>query len=144
MKNYIDATDEQGKKFYQHFINKRKVVMLNLLKFKAQADYGKATDLKPASDITGKEAYQLYLDHTLPELNKAGSRVIFYGSSQYFLIGPESEKWDAVLLVEHQSVVKFMEFARNENYLKTAGHRTAALEDSRLLPICENFLNKTV
>jgi len=42
-----------------------------------------------------------------------------------------------VLLVEHPSVEKFLEFAKNENYLKTAGHRTAALEDSRLLPMTQ-------
>jgi hypothetical protein len=30
-----------------------------------------------------------------------------------------------------------MEFAQDKEYLKTAGHRTAALEDSRLLPIEE-------
>lgn len=30
-----------------------------------------------------------------------------------------------------------MEFAQNEDYLKYAGHRTAALEDSRLLPTSE-------
>lgn len=30
-----------------------------------------------------------------------------------------------------------MEFAQSKDYLKHAGHRTAALEDSRLLPISE-------
>ncbi|WP_246255857.1 hypothetical protein [Cyclobacterium plantarum] len=44
------------------------------------------------------------------------------------------EKWDAILLVEHKSVSKFMGFANSEDYLKNAGHRSAALEDSRLLP----------
>jgi hypothetical protein len=38
----------------------------------------------------------------------------------------------AVLLVEHESVLKFMEFAQNPAYLKKAGNRTATLEDSRL------------
>lgn len=77
------------------------------------------------------------MESTLPELEKAGSRIIYFGKSRNFLIGPDSEKWDAVLLVEHESVLKFMEFARNPDYLKNAGHRTAALEDSRLLPTNE-------
>lgn len=42
-------------------------------------------------------------------------------------------------LVEHESVLKFMEFAQNEDYLKKAGHRTAASEDSRLLPTIEKL-----
>ncbi|MDN5204547.1 DUF1330 domain-containing protein [Fulvivirgaceae bacterium BMA10] len=138
MQKYIEANVEAGKRFYQDFHTKGKIVMLNLLKFKSKADYTDLGSIKPQQQITGKEAYKLYLDNTLPELKKAGSSVIFYGSSKNFLIGPESEKWDAVLLVEHQSVLKFMEFARGEDYLNGAGHRTAALDDSRLLPISEN------
>ena len=137
MKNYLAATPESGKQFYQDFHGKGKIVMLNLLKFKSTADYTNLEALKPEQEITGEEAYQLYMDYTLPELEKAGSRVLFYGKSGHFLIGPEVKQWDAVLLVEHQSVMKFMAFAQNEDYLKTAGHRTAALEDSRLLPITE-------
>ena len=138
MEKYLDATPESGKMFYQEFHNKGKVVMMNLLKFKPKADYTNLDSLKPEKGITGKEAYQLYMDNTLPELKKAGSRIVFFGTSKNFLIGPEFEKWDAMLLVEHQSVAKFMEFAQNKDYLKTIGHRTAALDDSRLLPINEN------
>ena len=137
MSKHIDATPEAGKEFYQNFHDKGKVVMLNLLKFKATADYTNLEGLKPTINISGEEAYQLYMDSTLPELEKAGSRIIYFGKSRNFLIGPVSEKWDAVLLVEHESVLKFMEFAQNPDYLKKAGHRTAALEDSRLLPTNE-------
>lgn len=137
MSKYIEATQEAGKAFYQQFHDKGKVVMLNLLKFRSLADYSGIEHLKPAEEISGEEAYQLYIECTLPELTKAGGRVIYHGKSNGFLIGPESEKWDAILLVEHESVAKFMAFAQNEDYLKTAGHRTAALEDSRLLPSTE-------
>jgi uncharacterized protein (DUF1330 family) len=134
MTKHIDATLEAGKEFYQKFNNKGKIVMLNLLKFKATADYTNLEEIKPSNEISGEKAYQLYMDSTLPELEKAGSRIIYFGMSQNFLIGPDNEKWDAVVLVEHESVLKFIEFAQNPDYLKNAGHRTAALEDSRLLP----------
>lgn len=137
MSKHIDARPEAGKEFYQNFHDKGKVVMLNLLKFRETADYTNLEGLKPTKNISGEEAYQLYMDSTLPELEKAGSRIIYFGKSRNFLIGPDSEKWDAVLLVEHESVLKFMEFAQNPDYLKKAGHRTAALEDSRLLPTNE-------
>lgn len=141
MSKFIDASPEAGKEFYKIFHDKGKVVMLNLLKFKTTADYTNLEELKPAKDISGEKAYQIYMDSTLPELEKAGSRIIYFGKSNDFLIGPSSEKWDAVLLVEHKSVLKFMEFAQNPDYLKNAGHRKAALEDSRLLPTnkIENF-----
>lgn len=135
MKKHLNTTPKLGKLFYQNFHNKGKIVMLNLLKFKAKADYSNLESLKPAKDISGKEAYQLYMKYTQPILEKFGSKVLFGGNSKDYLIGPETEGWDLVLLVEHESVAKFMEFAQNEDYLKTAGHRMAALEDSRLLPI---------
>lgn len=134
MGKYINVTSEAAKEFYQDFHDKGKIVMLNLLKFRQRADYSNLEQLKPIRELTGEEAYQLYMQSTLPELKKAGSRIIYYGKSKNFLIGPELEKWDALLIVEHKSVVKFMEFAKNKDYLKNAGHRTAALEDSRLLP----------
>ncbi len=140
MKNYIEASTEAGKSFYLKFKDRGKVVMLNLLKFRDVADYSKFDTLKPEQDISGEDAYKLYMEHTLPIIKKAGSRIIFYGSSAAFLIGPEYEKWDAVLLVEHESVEKFMGFANDKTYLATSVHRTAALEDSRLLPISESKL----
>jgi hypothetical protein len=57
------------------------------------------------------------------------------GEGGAFLIGPEGERWDAVLLVRHRSVETFMSFARNEEYLDGMGHRLAAISDSRLLPL---------
>lgn len=132
---YINPTNNLGKMFYQEHNGKGKVVMLNLLKFKEKADYSNFKSLDPGKEITGKEAYQAYAKNAIPLLEKAGSKVLFYGNSNHFLIGPEFESWDVVMLVEHQSAVKFMAFAEDDAYLKIAGHRTAALEDSRLLPI---------
>lgn len=137
MNKYIDANPEAGKVFYQNFHDKGKVVMLNLLKFRAMADYTDFEELRPDKPISGEEAYQLYMESTRTEFEKAGSRIIYFGKSHNFLIGPDTEKWDAVLLVEHKSVLKFMEFAQHPSYLKNVGHRKAALEDSRLLPTNE-------
>lgn len=134
--NYINATQENGKRFFQKGI-KGNVTMLNMLRFKETADYSKLPHLTPTSILSGEEAYKLYMEHTLPFLKEAGSEILYYGKGGSFLIGPESENWDVILLVKHASVKQFMEFAANEDYLKTAGHRTAALEDSRLLPLEE-------
>lgn len=137
MERYIDTTAKQGQAFYQQFHQKGKIVMLNLLRFREIADYTHFPSLDPGEEITGAAAYQLYMQHTRPHIDKVGSKVLFWGQSGAFLIGPEAERWDAVLLVEHPSVQQFMAFAQDEAYLRTAGHRTAALADSRLLPISE-------
>ena len=80
-------------------------------------------------------AYDLYINHTLPHLRAAGGEVIFLGAGGSFLIGPSDERWDAAMLVRQQSVKDFMAFATQQEYLEGIGHRTAALEDSRLLPL---------
>lgn len=133
-KTYLDATQEQGKSFYLRQIQGN-VTMLNLLKFREIADYSAHKNLAPDEPISGKEAYRLYMKHTKPFLEAAGGEVIFYGKGSHFLIGPEDEKWDAVLLVKQKSTMDFLAFAQNTEYLKGIGHRMAALEDSRLLPI---------
>lgn len=134
--SYLAPTQEAGRAYFSK-PNNGPVIMLNLLKFREVADYSDASYLAPESPISGKEAYQLYMKHTTPFLEEAGSELIFSGKSEHFLIGPADESWDAILLVKHQSSAKFLEFAQNEGYLKIAGHRKAALLDSRLLPITE-------
>ena len=62
---------------------------------------------------------------------------MFSGAGGAFLVGPSDERWDRVLLVRHASREAFLQFASDEAYLAGVGHRTAALDDSRLLPITE-------
>lgn len=133
---FLDATPEAGRRFVQSGIA-GPVVMLNLLRFRETADYGAAPHLAPAVPITGREAYDRYIAHTLPFLREAGSEVLFDGAGGPFLIGPPAPCWDRALLVRHASVAAFLAFAQNEAYLAGAGHRTAALADSRLLPLSE-------
>lgn len=140
MQTFIHPEKEAGKRFYLDFNGKGPIVMLNLLKFREFANYSEHLELDTGTKISGSEAYKLYMNYTKPLLEKSGGKILFYGMSQHFLIGPENEKWDCVLLVEHKSVESFMAFANDYQYLKTAGHRTAALAEARLLPI--NELNK--
>ncbi len=77
--------------------------------------------------------------HTLPFLEAAGGEVLYSGNGGDFLIGPTGKGWDQVLLVRHKSIQAFMTFAGDKDYLAGAGHRTAALQDSRLLPLIDTW-----
>lgn len=44
------------------------------------------------------------------------------------------------MLISQSSVEEFLAFASDEGYLAGIGHRNAALEDSRLLPIVDRSL----
>jgi hypothetical protein len=131
---YLEPTQESGRQLLLREI-KGEVVMLNLLRFRDKADYSATPELEPEKPISGAEAYDLYMEHTLPHLHESGGELEFVGEGGAFLIGPPDERWDAVLLVRHRSVQTFMSFAQNEVYLAGMGHRLAAILDSRLLPL---------
>ena len=139
---YVHPTEESGKDFFVKFRGKGKFVMLNLLKFKKQADYSQHPELKSSKTISGREAYKLYMRYASPHLEASGGRLLYFGNCGDFVIGPQTVSWDAMLLVEHQSAERFLEFAQNKAYLQIAGHRTAALVDSRLLPIAPIEVSK--
>ena len=113
------------------------VVMLNLLRLREVADYSSSPELAGAEPISGREAFQRYIDHTLPFLKESGGELLFLGEGGPFFIGPEDERWDLVMMVRQSSLQSFMAFAGNEAYLAGMGHRTAAVLDSRLLPVTE-------
>jgi len=113
------------------------VTMLNLLRFRAWADYAAFPDLAPAAPITGAQAFDRYIAHTLPFLRETGGDLVFLGAGGPFLIGPSEERWDMAMLVRQTSIEAFMAFAAHAPYLAGLGHRTAAIEDSRLLPLVE-------
>jgi uncharacterized protein (DUF1330 family) len=136
MQTYLEPTQESGRAFFMRGITGR-VVVLNLLRYRALADYSATPQLAPATPVTGEAAYRLYMEHTMPYLEQSGGRVLFFGRGGGFLVGPESERWDAAMLVEQASTAAFLAFASNTDYLAGIGHRTAALEDSRLLPLQE-------
>lgn len=115
------------------------VIMLNLLRFREFADYSLHPDLTPEAPISGSQAFDLYIEGTMPHLLKSGGDLIFMGAGDAFFIGPENERWDRAMLVRQSSVESFISFATNEAYLTEAiAHRTAALEDSRLLPLTQS------
>ena len=135
-RTYLEPTQEAGRDFFSRGIT-GPVVMLNLLRFRATADYTAAPQLAPETPITGEAAYRLYMEHTRPYLEKAGGTILFWGRGGKFLIGPSEDRWDAVMLVRQESASAFLAFASNQEYMSGMGHRVAALEDSRLLPLVE-------
>ena len=133
---YLEPTQESGRAFIMRQLQ-GSVVMLNLLRFRETADYSATPHLAPATAISGAAAFQLYIDHTLPYLRETGGDLVFLGTGGNFLIGPQTERWDMMMLVRQTSVESFLAFASHKAYLAGMGHRTAAIEDSRLLPLSE-------
>ena len=137
MQNYfLEPTQETGAVLFKRNIS-GEVVMLNMLRLREIADYSSNPELSPETKISGREAFQKYIDHTMPFLMKSGGELLFLGDGGKFFIGPDDEQWDVVMLVKQSSVESFFTFASNSEYSAGIGHRTAAILDSRLLPIVE-------
>ena len=136
---YLEPSDESARRFFERDI-KGPLTMLNLLRFRDVADYSRFPQLAPPEPISGREAYDRYVRHTIPFLNASGGTLEFFGTGGHNFVGPAEERWDLVMLVRQASVTSFLAFASNEDYLAGMGHRTAALEDSRMLPIVDRPL----
>lgn len=104
------------------------------------ADYTDSPEAAPPNPITGKDAYDRYINHTMPFLTATGGSISFLGVGGHHLVGPPGERWDLVMAVRQASVNDFLAFATNDAYLAGVFHRTAALEDSRLLPLVDAHL----
>ena len=133
---HLEPTMEAGRALMMRGI-KGPIVMLNLLRFREVADYSATPALAPPAPISGAQAFQRYIDHTLPHLKASGGEMRFLGHGGSWFIGPDAERWDMAMMVRQHSLEAFMAFAANEAYLAGMGHRTAAIEDSRLLPLVE-------
>ena len=134
MSIYLDPTNESVTSLFQRGIQ-GEVVMLNLIKLREEADYSAFPELAPENPISGRAAYQLYVEHTRPYLAESGGELLYIGEGGQYLIGPEGDGWDIAMLVKQSSVEAFLAFAQNPAYMSGNGHRTAAVADSRILPL---------
>lgn len=141
-KHYLEPTQEAGAALFSRNISGA-VVMFNLLRFNDIADYSQFPEIAPETPISGEAAFQKYIDFTLPFLQQSGGELLFLGDGGKYLIGPPDEQWDKVMVVKQSSLESFMAFASNQEYLVGLGHRTAALLDSRLLPVIETKIGKS-
>jgi uncharacterized protein (DUF1330 family) len=110
------------------------LVMINLLKFRKNAAYPKGVEAEPC---TGREAYQRYAAVAVEKVLAVGGRPLWMGKCERSLIGPAEECWDEMLLVKYPSKEAFLKMVAMPDYQRAAIHRTAALEDSRLIPTRE-------
>jgi hypothetical protein len=106
--------------------------MINLLRFREQADYGGRTDFAPC---TGREAY---FARYLPAFNETASpygttELVFGGNVVGSVVGPLDEVWDGIGLVRYPGIDVFRNLTADPVYLaKAEPHRVAALADWRL------------
>lgn len=106
--------------------------MINLLRFKERAEYP-ADHANANQGLSGKAAYRNYMAETEHHLAKVGGKVVWRGAPDLMLIGPAGEHWDFAMVVEYPSVAAMLQMLGDPAYQKSAVHRTAGVDDSRLI-----------
>ena len=106
--------------------------MLNLVRFKDKAAYPDNHPLA-GQQLSGAEAYRHYGADSGPVFERVGGRVIWTGTMEAMLIGPDAEHWDAVFIAEYPGSGAFMEMVTDPVYREAVIHRQAAVETSRLI-----------
>ena len=107
------AADDHGKPIY----------MVNAVKFREKAEYPDGR----ASDISGAEAWSLYVEGTRPHIEAMGGGIAFMGDIERLLIGDVEEMWDQIVIVNFPSRSAMAEFVTSETYAEILPHRLAGL-----------------
>ena len=123
VENKVIPSEEQMKGFVEGDIDSP-ISMLNLLKFKDQAEYedGRTTDL------TGREAYQIYALAVAKLVENTGGKVLFGAEVIRLMLGEVEELWDTVAIAQYPSRRKMLEMMMSPEYVEISVHRTAGLK----------------
>ena len=109
------------------------VVMLNLLKFRATAVY---PDGRP-TDLTGRQAYDLYATPMQDVITAGGGQVLFGGHIASLVIGDVADMWDTCILVEYPSAAAFAAIVTSPEVAEIGVHRAAGLEGQLLIRVAK-------
>jgi len=98
-------------------------VMVNLLKFKPNAEYPDGSD----AHLTGREAYARYGEAVAKLVSGLGGRIRYSGDVTGLMIGEVEELWDMVALAEYPSLAAFRAMATSPEMQAIEHHRKAGL-----------------
>ncbi|ABI77177.1 conserved hypothetical protein [Hyphomonas neptunium ATCC 15444] len=100
------------------------IFMVNLLKFKARAEYEDGR----AADMTGREAYMIYGRAVTEILPKFGGRAVFAGDVTFLSLGKAEELWDEVAIAMYPRRADMVRMSMSPEWQAAAVHRTAGLK----------------
>lgn len=125
----IDPTRDDLKRLTQTVPLDTPVTMLNLLRYRDQAEYPADAGHAPC---TGREAYQRYAEVALQKIKQLGGEPVLMTPVLARVIAPVGEEWDDLLLVRYPSLGALLTMIAMPDYRAATVHRVAALEDARL------------
>jgi uncharacterized protein (DUF1330 family) len=107
----------------------RAVVMLNLNRYRAVADYADGR----TEQVSGRDAYLRYGAVALAAIGSVGGRILWSTDAESVVIGCEHDRYDEVVAVWYPSRAAFLRLAEYPGYVEALAHRTAAVEQASLI-----------
>jgi len=132
VENAVYPTGKQIKEL-QSDRSAKPIVMLNLLKFRAKAQYpdGRQTHL------TGAQAYGVYAEAMQKIVEREGGKFLFAGDVKYLPVGEVESLWDVAGLVQYPSAAAFAKIATSPEVAEIGVHRAAGLEGQLLICVSQ-------
>ena len=100
------------------------IFMINLLKFKDKAEYADGRE----TDLTGRQAYQLYGAGVAGLLPDYGGRIFFVADTTFLPLGQVEELWDEVAIAAYPDRASLVRMSQSEAWQALAVHRAAGLK----------------
>jgi len=118
------------------------ITMVNLLKFRDWADYGRVAGQDAAAErVSGRDAYQRYADVASAKIKQNGGHLFFVAPSQQLFVGDTpTDDWDMVALVHYPSRAAYLKGFDSPEYQDAIKHRIAGLEKRLLLQCTVNLV----
>lgn len=127
----IDPTRDQFNAF-KALPRDTPIQMLNLVRVRALADYP-ADHPDHGKGLTGLEAYRAYGRESAEVFARVGGKQVWAGRPETVVTGPADERWDLAFIAEYPNAGAFLAMITDPGYREVVKHRTAGVEDSRLI-----------
>jgi uncharacterized protein (DUF1330 family) len=108
------------------------IQMFNLIRLKAAAEYPEGHP-NHGKGMSGLDAYRAYGRETADLFRSLGGRQVWAGRPETVVTGPADERWDLAFIAEYPDAKAFLAMVTNPDYREFVKHRTAGVEDSRLI-----------
>lgn len=99
------------------------IFMINLLSFKEKAEYSDGRE----SDLTGRQAYQIYGASVAQLLPKYGGQFFFAADVTFLQLGRVEQLWDEIAVAVYPDRASLDAMTRSEQWKAISIHRHAGL-----------------
>ena len=107
--------------------------LLNMIRYRELAAYPEGHPCA-GLDWSGERAFAEYLHLVVPFIEKLGGGIVWQGTFDGVITGPEQFEWDKVFVMGFPRADTFLALVSDPDYkANVVDHRTAAVLDSRLV-----------